>query len=81
MRVYTETELGPKQAMLPSGALLCRDVVIARTGTQLYHPTEIGLDGAGMISVTRDASEVFDADAMASFEGVPVDDEPSGRRG
>ena len=59
MQFYTDTELGPRQALLPSGALLCQDVTLARTGTQYYHPSEIGLDGADMIAVQRDAEEVF----------------------
>ena len=38
MRFYAAEQLGPTQAMLPSGALLCQGVVIARTGQQLYTP-------------------------------------------
>lgn len=72
MRFYTDTELGPRQALLPSGALLCSNVTIARTGTQSYHPSEIGLAGDGMIGVQRDAEQVFDPRAMASFEGAPI---------
>lgn len=72
MRFYTTEQLGPKQAMLPSGALLCSDVTIARTGVQHYHPSEIGAEGAEMIAVQRDAEEVFAPEAIASFEGAPV---------
>jgi hypothetical protein len=69
---FVDTQLTPNQALLPSGALWCRYVTIARCGTQDYHATEIGVDGSGMVEVVRDASDVFDAAAMASFEGVPV---------
>jgi hypothetical protein len=77
MRFYSSEQLGPTQSQLPSGALLCQGVVIARTGQQLYHASEIGT-GSGdpwndnMVSVLRDESEVFDPDSMASFEGAPV---------
>jgi Uncharacterized protein conserved in bacteria (DUF2213) len=72
MRCFTDTELGPKQATLPSGALLCRDVTIARTGWQDYAAWEIGLDDPGMVKVHRDEADVFDEAAMASFESSPV---------
>ena len=48
MRWHVDTVLGPRQALLPSGALLCRDVVIARTGVQHYHSSELpDLDTGG----------------------------------
>ncbi len=76
MQFYTDTELGPKQALLPSGALLCSDVVIARTGRQFYHalelPGEVDADDDGMVAVQRDPQEVFDETSMGSFEGAPV---------
>jgi hypothetical protein len=74
---HTTEDLGPKQALLPSGSLLARDVVIARSGEQLYAPYEVGetedaADDDGYIHVQRDAQEVFSPTAMASFEGAPV---------
>jgi hypothetical protein len=76
---YSAETLGPKQSLLPSGTLLCRDAPIARTGTQRYHVTELPevadaavADEDGMISVARDASEVFSPRSMASFEGAAV---------
>jgi hypothetical protein len=61
---FSEEQLGPRQALLPSGGLLCQGVVVGRTGEQLYRPHEIGAEGDaadadGMIRVQRDASEVF----------------------
>jgi hypothetical protein len=32
MRFHTAEQFGPRQAVLPSGTLWCRDVVIARLG-------------------------------------------------
>jgi uncharacterized protein len=75
MQFHTDTELGARQSLLPSGALLCRQVVIARTGEQLYGPTEVPNGDAaddGWVHVERDADEVFDPRSMGSFEGVPV---------
>ena len=78
-RFYATSELGPKQAVLPSGTLWCRDVTIARTGTQRYHITElpeladtVTADSAGMFDVERDPDEVFDPASMASFEGAAI---------
>jgi uncharacterized protein len=72
MTFYVDARLGPKQALLPSGSLLCRDVVLGRTGAQIYHPSEIGQPGSVLVSVYRDPAEVFDPEAMASFEGVAI---------
>ena len=69
---YTDADLGPRQSTLPSGSLWCRDVTIARCGTRLYHPSEIGEDGDDMVMVQRDPDEVFAETAMASFEAAPV---------
>jgi hypothetical protein len=76
----TVERLGPKQSMLAHGALLIRDVPLARTGTQFYHASEIpgaidgdtAIDDAGMVEVVRDESEVFDPRSVASFEGASV---------
>jgi hypothetical protein len=74
-RWHTIEQLGLRQALLSSGALLLRDVTIARTGEQQYNSSELPLAGAGeggMIRVMRDEAEVFHPRAMASFEGVPI---------
>ena len=47
---------------MPSSALLCRDVVIARAGEQLYHSSELPManadsdDDDGILHVQRDAA-------------------------
>ena len=61
----------------PEGYLLCLNVPVARTGTQEYLPEELGLPSAaappsGLIPVLRPADEVFSAETIASFEGMPV---------
>jgi hypothetical protein len=76
---FVEEQISPRQAVLPSGTLWCRDCVIARTGDQIYHRHEllgINTDGIadrnGMVRVARDADQVFDPAAMSSFEGAAV---------
>lgn len=73
--IHTTEQIGPNQALTPEGFLLCRDVPIARTGVLVYHASELeGIqpDETGFIYVTREPEQVFDAMAMASFEGKPV---------
>ena len=68
----------------PEGYLICLNVPVARTGTQEYLPSELGLPGMDdrMIPVERTAEEVFSAACMASFEGMPVtDDHPAAAEG
>jgi hypothetical protein len=77
---FVDTELSPRQALLPSGTLWLRDCIIARTGDQFYHRSELwGVDDVddvadrnGMVRVSRDAEQVFDQRSMSSFEGAPI---------
>ena len=71
---YTTEQLGPKRSVTPEGFLICHDVPIGRTGTQLYSALEIpNIETPnGEIRVVRDADEVFRPETLASFEGKPV---------
>ena len=69
---YYGYTISPNQIETGEGFLICRNVPLARTGTQDYLGTEIGLDKADVVKVVRDAEEVFSEAAMASFEGKPV---------
>ncbi len=74
-RIHTTEDIGANQALTPEGFLLCRDVPIARTGTLIYHSSELsGIepDESGFITVTRSPNHVFAETAMNSFEGKPV---------
>jgi len=72
-RFYTTEPLGPHQSLTPEGFLLCENVPIARTGTQLYSSDEIPVEGiGGRVTVHRDAADVFRPETMASFEGKSV---------
>lgn len=79
MLAYYGTALSDHITKKPSGGLICTGVPIARTGTQEYLAGELGLGGdpERVIRVTRAPEEVFDPEAIASFEGVCVcDDHP-----
>ncbi|ENM7883751.1 DUF2213 domain-containing protein [Enterobacter roggenkampii] len=74
MKYFFTTRLGETRYLQADGSLLCKDVPIARTGTQVYLPEEIDLepDGTGTVTVWRTEDEVFSPETMASFEGVAV---------
>lgn len=73
-RFYAPSRLGEKRSVTPEGFLVCHDVPIARTGTQLYTSDEIPIDPGpdGLIRIERVPEEVFRDETMASFEGKPV---------
>lgn len=78
MITYYGYTISPNQLETDEGFLICRNVPIARTGTQEYLASEIGLDGDKVIKVIRPEEEVFSDATIASFEGKPVtDDHPS----
>ena len=74
MITYYGSKISPNQLETGEGFLICRNVPIARTGTQKYLASELGLDGDPnrIVEVMRDESEVFAPATMASFEGKPV---------
>lgn len=74
LRFYATEQLGPKQSVTPEGFLVCHDVPIARTGSQLYLADEVPLEAnrAGQVEVARTPEEVFRPETLASFEGKPV---------
>ena len=69
---YYGYTISPNQLETGEGFLICRNVPLARTGTQDYLGTEIGIEREEVVKVNRDEAEVFSAEAMASFEGKPV---------
>lgn len=73
---YYGTTISPHMDVTPEGFLICRDVPIARTGTQDYLAGEMQLDGdpERVITVDRRPEDVFEAATLASFEGKPVCD-------
>jgi len=73
-RYYTVNDLGAKRSTTPEGFLVCHDVPIARTGTQLYTAAEVPIEPGpdGLIRIDRPADEVFRDETVRSFEGKPV---------
>ena len=74
MIFYYGTQLSPHMDKTPEGYLICRDVPIARTGSQEYLAQELQLDGdpERPVTVNRYPEDVFAPAALASFEGKDV---------
>lgn len=74
MRFHTSEKLGPKQSLTPEGFLVCHDVAIGRTGSQLYSSDELPMleSVGGKITIQRGDADVFHENTLASFEGKPV---------
>jgi hypothetical protein len=67
--------ISPNIVKTPEGYLICKNVPIGRTGVMEYAASEIGIkdgDPERLVSVYREAEDLFDARALASFEGKPV---------
>lgn len=66
--------MSSKRELTPQGYLLIRDVILARTGIQIYGPHEVPIEPGpvGYIEVERGEDELFTPRAIASFEGIPV---------
>ena len=79
VEIRTVNSVGKTREVTPEGYLLCRDVAVARTGQMLYGAGEVPLDDdAGLITVNREADELFAEATLASFEGKAVtNDHPS----
>lgn len=78
MRAYYATKLSPNISEMPNGFLICKNVPIARTGEQEYLGSELGLQDERsdkVVIVTREESEVFSPETLASFEGAIFTDE------
>ena len=82
MLAYYCYTISPNQIETGEGFLICKNVPIARTGTQDYLGSELGLSGGEseqIIAVVRPPDEVFSEATLASFEGKPVtNDHPPG---
>lgn len=76
-QAYFGSSISKNIMKTPEGFLVCRNVPIARTGTQKYLGSEIGLDDRpnDIITVYRTEDEVFNPKVYASFEGKPFVDE------
>lgn len=76
MRAFYGSKISGHMIRTPEGYLVCKEVPIARTGTQEYLGREFGGENPEKIYVVkRPEEEVFSKAALASFEGKPVADE------
>lgn len=76
MKAYFGSKISGHMIKTPEGFLICKEVPIARTGTQQYRGFEFGGDDPmELYDVHRPEEEVFSKAALASFEGKPVVDE------
>lgn len=76
MKFYTVEQIGPKRRVTPEGYLLCEDVPLARTGTQIYQDGEVPVPAKdGVIRIQRDPDEVFRPETVASAMGKDLVDE------
>lgn len=78
---YAPIKLGPNSSKTPEGFRLYEGVPIARTGLQIYGPSEIPIDdaGNGFVKVERFPEDVFRSETIKSAEGKPiVDEHPAG---
>ena len=71
---YYGAEISPNMTRTPEGYLICRNVPINRTGAQQYLARDLMLDGdpERIVTVNRHPEDVFEAAAIASFEGKDV---------
>ena len=78
--LYYASKISDNISKTPEGFLLCRNVPIARIGSQNYMVKElpalmtvlVDFDQEDVVTVYREAEDVFAPSAMASFEGKPV---------
>lgn len=78
MKAYYGSRISENMTRTPEGYLICQNVPIARTGSQQYLRSELGIldeDPNGVVDVLRVDEEVFSPATIASFEGKPVTDE------
>ncbi|MNG60915.1 hypothetical protein D3C81_17960 [compost metagenome] len=75
MKYFFNTQLGETRYRMADGGLLCKDVAVARTGTQVYAAADLPNltpNAAGQIIVTRSPEQVFNPATLASFEGMSI---------
>lgn len=78
-KAFYGSRISENRIRTPEGFLICKNVPIARVGTQEYLGEELGLEGYEnvLVNVVRTEQEVFSHKTIASFEGKPfTDDHP-----
>lgn len=78
-KAFYGSRISENRIRTPEGFLICKNVPIAKVGTQQYLGEELGLEGYEnvLVDVVRTEQEVFSPKTIASFEGKPfTDDHP-----
>ena len=78
-KAFYGSRISENRIRTPEGFLICKNVPIAKVGTQEYLGEELGLEGEEetLFTVVRIEQEVFSPKTIASFEGKPfTDDHP-----
>jgi len=72
-RFYIEEQLSEHLGETPEGFLICYDVPIAKIGEQIYKANEVPIqpNKDGLVVIKRREEEVFNPEAISSFEGKP----------
>lgn len=74
MKMLCSVKLSPHKYKTPEGYLVCKDAIIARTGSQTYLKSELypNITDDDYIEINRSEKEVFDEKTIASFENKPL---------
>ncbi len=78
-KAFYGSRISENRIRTPEGFLICKNVPIAKVGTQQYLGEELGLEGYEnvLVDVVRTEQEVFSPKTIASFEGKAfTDDHP-----
>ena len=78
-KAFYGSRISENRIRTPEGFLICKNVPIAKVGTQQYLGEELGLERYEniLVEVVRTEQEVFSPKTIASFEGKPfTDDHP-----
>jgi hypothetical protein len=70
-----DERLSERLSRTPEGFVIARDAVLARTGQQEYHASElptVQADADGWVVINRPEHEVFDAASLGSYVGKPI---------
>lgn len=76
-KAFYGSRISENRIRTPEGFLICKNVPIAKVGTQQYLGEELGIEENTLFTVVRTEQEVFSPKTIASFEGKPfTDDHP-----
>jgi len=72
-KFYIEEQISENIGETPEGFLIAFEVPVARTGEQTYKASEVPIEpnDDGLVIIRRREEEVFEPDAIKSFEGKP----------